>query len=403
MKLTNANVGRCKLPPGKSDVIFWDDELPRFGLRVRAGGGRVWIVQYRTDSGQRREKIGTVPALDADAARRKAKQTLAKVQLGHDPVAEKREKKARAAETFGAIVGRFLAYKKKSIRPRYYQEMERHLMAQAKPLHGLPLASIERRTVAARLGEIAETSGASAADPCRASLSAYFAWAVREGLLVANPAVNTNRYYENEPRERVLSDTELRTIWATLPADYDDGPDQYAAIVKLLLLTGQRRQEIGGLRWPEVDLDREVINLPGERTKNHRDHIVPLSAPAIEILSALPRREGRDLVFGFSGGSYSGWSAAKARLDGRAKLAESWTLHDLRRTVVTRMGDLGVLPHVVEAITNHVSGFRAGVSGVYNLAKYEPEMRRALDLWSDHVMALVEGRASNVVALARPA
>src|SRR5215212_8723449 len=112
MRLTSANIGRLKLPPGKTDAIYWDSELPRFGLRLRAGGGRVWIVQYRTDTGQRREKIGTTSTLDADTARKKAKQILAKVQLGHDPVAEKRERRERAAETFGAIVGRFLAQKR---------------------------------------------------------------------------------------------------------------------------------------------------------------------------------------------------------------------------------------------------------------------------------------------------
>jgi integrase len=398
MKLTNANMGRLKLPLGKADAILWDDDLPRFGLRLRAGGSRAWIVQYRTDSGQRREKIGTCPPLDADAARKKAKQILAKVQLGHDPAAEKRTKALRASETFGAKIVRFLARKKAQARPRYYQEIERHLNVQAKPLHGLPLTSIERRTIAALLGDIAQRS-ASAADHCRASLSAFFVWAMKEGLIETNPVANTNRHSDAKARERVLSNAEIAKVWSALPADHEAAPDQYAAIVKLLLLTGQRRQEIAALRWSEIDFERAVISLPGERTKNHRDHEVPLSEAALKILVTIPRWENRDLVFGFGEGAFSGWSHCKARLDAKAKI-EPFTLHDLRRTLVTKMGeDLGILPHVVEAITNHISGFRAGVAGVYNKAVYAAEKRQALDRWADHLIAIVEGRESNVTTL----
>jgi integrase len=399
MKLTRENIGRLKLPSGKTDFIHWDDALPRFGLRLRPTGRHCWVVQYRTDSGQRRETIGTVAVLEADAARRKAKQILAKVQLGHDPAAEKRARQAQAAETFGAFVDRYLARQKARLRWRSYLEVERHLTVQAKPLHDLPLVRIERRTIAARIGTIAETSGPVAADRCRTSLSGFFSWAIREGLVETNPVSNTNRHSEDKPRDRVLSDNELRAVWAALPTDHEGGPDYYAAIVKLLLLTGQRRQEIAALRWSEIDFERAVISLPGERTKNHRDHEIPLSATALKILSAIPRHEGREFVFGWGVAGFSGWSHCKARLDEKAKI-EPWTLHDLRRTMVTKMGeDLGILPHVVEAITNHISGFKAGVAGVYNKAVYAAEKRQALDRWADHLTAIVEGRASNVVSL----
>jgi integrase len=170
--------------------------------------------------------------------------------------------------------------------------------------------------------------------------------------------------------------------------------DQYGAIVRLLVLTGQRREEIGGLRWSEMDLVRRVISLPGERTKNGRPHEIPVTAAVIAVIEAQPRRGARDLIFGDGSGSFQGWSRAKAALDKRiAKSAGNalapWRLHDVRRTVATSMADLGVQPHVVEAVLNHVSGHKAGVAGVYNRSLYAAEKRAALELWAIHVLSLV--------------
>jgi integrase len=397
LKLTKQNTGRLNLAPGKTDAIYWDDNLKGFGLRLRAGGSRVWIAQYRTDTGQRREKIGSADKIDADAARKAAKQILARVTAGHDPAAEKRERQMKNAETFGAHLVRYLKRQKERLRPRSYREVERHLRIYAKRLHVLPLIKIERRTIAALLGELADRAGAATADCCRASLSAFFVWLTREGILETSPVIHTNRHYDYEPRNRVLTGDELRAVWKALPTD----PGDYAAIVRLLMLTGQRREEIGGLMWSEVDFDRAVIRLPGERTKNHREHEVPLSAPALAILSSVPRREGRDHIFGYGQGAFGGWTCCKARLDDKAKIAP-WVLHDLRRTVVTKMAEeLSILPHVIEAIINHVSGHKAGVAGVYNKAVYAAEKRQALDRWADHLVAIVEGRATNVTPLRR--
>jgi integrase len=402
MKLTKATAERLQLPPGKYDFIAWDDDLPGFGLRLRAGGSRVWIAQYRTDTGQRRETIGRADRLDVDAARKAARKILAKVELGHDPAAEKREKAARKAQIFGAFVDPYLAHKQKRLRLKSYAEVERYLLRDAKPLHDLSLTSITRANIAKLVADLAETAGPAAADRCRTALSSFFVWLIGQGVLEANPVNNTTTHYDYRPRDRVLSDSELAAIWKALPADYDGVPDNYAAIVKLLALTGQRRQEIGALRWSEVELDLAIITLPPERTKNHRAHIVPLSAPAVEILRRVPRFATRDLVFGSTGeGGYTRWSVSKQMLDKEARLAP-WTLHDLRRTMITKMGeDLGVQPHVVEAIANHVSGHKAGVAGVYNKAVYANEKRVALDRWADHLMAIVEGRESNVTTLRR--
>jgi integrase len=231
-----------------------------------------------------------------------------------------------------------------------------------------------------------------------------FNWAIREGLdIAANPVLGTNRPAEPKSRERVLTDSELAEIWATF------GDDDYGRIVKLLMLTAQRRDEVGGMRWTELDSDKNVWTIPSTRTKNHREHTVPLTDAAIALIPL--RREGREHVFGDgprrkgdSHRGFSGWSKSKAALDARILAARQkaadagveaeplpdWRLHDLRRTAATVMADrLGVLPHIVEAVLNHVSGHRAGVAGVYNLARYEAEKRAALRAWTDYVNGIV--------------
>jgi len=150
-----------------------------------------------------------------------------------------------------------------------------------------------------------------------------------------------------------------------------------------------------------ADSTRALIALPGRRTKNGRPHDVPLSRAALEALSGHPRRDDRDLVFGEGEGSFSGWSKAKTALDERCRVKD-WTLHDLRRTAATRMADLGVQPHVIEAVLNHVSGHKAGVAGIYNRSTYAAEKRAALDLWANHLMvAIAQADGSNVTKLKR--
>lgn len=300
------------------------------------------------------------------------------------------------AETFEAVASQFLERQKKRLRPRSYPDVERHLLVHSKALHRLLLAKISKRDIASCLTAVEKNSGAVTHNRVRTSLSTLFAWAMSKGLVESNPVIGTERNKEHS-RDRVLEPAELRAIWSALP------DDDFGDILKLLALTGQRAGEIAALRWSEVQDDQIV--LPGERTKNHRPHIVPLSTAAQEILAALPRRTGRDLVFGSGKGPFSGWSSCKNRLD--ARIAEAgkplahWTPHDLRRTAATGMAKLGVLPHVIEAVLNHVSGHKAGVAGIYNRATYDKEKRDALNVWADHVMAIVEGRVATVVPLKR--
>lgn len=412
MKLTSAKVQTLKLPAGKSEAIFFDDDLPGFGIRLRERGSRTWIFQYKLGSKQRRMTLGSASAITVEKARKGyrnkngkdvpgAEQLHARVKLGQDPASDKAHDRAGAAKTFEAIATEYLEHQRARLRPRSYPDLERHLTKHAKALHELQLAKIARGDIAPVIKAVAKNSGQVTANRVRTSLSSFFAWAMKQGIVDANPVIGTERNKE-QSRERVLAPFELRAIWEAL------GNDHYSAIIKLLALTGQRAGEIAGLRWSEI-CDGMIV-LPGQRTKNHRPHVVPLSAPARAIIEAQQTREGRDLIFGRHAGSgpFSGWSRSKNDLD--ATIAEKtgkslphWTPHDLRRTAATNMAELGIQPHAIEAILNHVSGHKAGVAGIYNRSSYEREKKAGLDLWAEHLTAIVEGRESNVTPIRRPA
>jgi integrase len=400
IKLSNASVAGLKLPEGKSELLVFDDTLPGFGVRLRAGGKRSWIAQYRTGRQQRRLSLGTVEAVDAAEARKRAKASFARVQLGHDPQAEKIEARTPKARelTLSDAVEKYLPYVERKLKAATYSGVVLHLRKHWSPLHAYELQNLERRHVAAELSQIAASSGPYGANRSRAALSALFAWAIGEGLADANPVLGTNKATEETARDRVLSDNEVGLVWRNA------GTGQYGAIVRLLLLTAQRREEIAAMQWSELRLDEGLWSLPASRTKNGRAHDAPLSQPTIEILRAQREQPGRELVFGEGAGPFQGWSNAKKALDKRlqaAGMTAPWRLHDLRRTAATRMNELGVLPHVVEAVLNHISGQKAGVAGIYNRASYAAEKRQTLDLWAEHVLALAEGREANIVPLRR--
>jgi integrase len=404
VKLTATSVRALALPAGKGDYIVFDTDVPGFGLRLRAEGSRGFVFQYKIGSKQRRMALGAASAISIGDARKTAERLYAQAKLGLDPAGDKAEAKAAASETFAAIVPGFLAHQRSHLRRRSYRDAERHLLVHLRTLHGLQLAKITRRDVAACLATVAEKSGKPTYNRARSSLSGFFAWAMTRGLLEANVVVGT-RPYKEVARERVLTAAELRTIWSVL------GEDHFSIIVRLLMLTGQRANEIAGLRWSEVRLDDDLIVLPAERVKNKRSHSIPLSAIAHDIIANQPRRvtatgAPRDLIFGVGAGPFSGWAHCKDKLDATiarvtgAPLAP-WRIHDIRRTVATRMGELGVQPHAIECCLNHSGGFRAGVGGVYNKAAYKREMRQALDRWATHLATITEGHAGAVVPLKR--
>jgi integrase len=405
MRLTEGTVSELELPPGKSELIVFDDKLAGFGIRLRSGGSRTWIAQYRIGNKQRREKLGTFPNLKANEAREAARRTLNRAGLGYDPQAEKIADRAKAKNTIDSIIDDYLAFKADKVRARTHEETERYLRKHWKPLHRMQIDKIELADVAACLRAIIRTNGEVAALRARVALSNLFVWAMREGIAKSNPVINTNKPDEPEARDRVLSEGEIAEIWAACR------DDDYGRIVKLALLTAARRDEVSGMLWDEIAVERATWSIPGDRTKNGRPLVLPLSATALEILKNVNRRENRVHVFGAGEGGFSGWSKAKAALDVRilearqkkdakAKAMKDWRFHDLRRTCATIMADkLGVLPHVIEAVLNHVSGHKAGVAGVYNRALYEREMRDALTRLADYVEAVIDGRDPKVVPL----
>jgi integrase len=396
MQLTAKSVRELPLPEGKSDHVYWDDTITGLGLRIRASGARVLIFQYGRQP-TRRMKLGKVGAVSLEEARSTAKTLHLRVQLGEDPAAEVAERKTEKAETFEAVLKTYLTWKRRQVRASTMSEVERHLLVYAAPLHGTPLIKLERRQVAAVLTTLAQDSGDVTANRVRSSICAFLGWAIGQGIIDVNVAIGTNRQ-EEKARNRVLEESELRTVWNALPAG------QFGSIVKLLVLTGQRADEIAGLQWKEVREDR--IELPGERTKNGKPHMIPLSGPARAILDAQPR-QGSEFVFpSLTGRAFRSWARHKSLLDAAIAKASGeplkhWTIHDLRRTTVTHMGEIGILPHVVEAVINHISGHKAGVAGTYNYATYEPERRTALARWAEHITAVVEDRPSNVEPLRR--
>ena len=335
----------------------------------RQTNGVFYYVRYRHNGRQVVRSIGRHGPWTPDTARAKALQLLGEVAGGTDPFAQ-----ALAGEGFAAALDRYLARKQGSLKPASFTETERYLRLRCALLHRLKLAEIDRRKVAALLGDIETAYGPASRNRARSALSAFYTWAIQEGLAEINPVAGTGKAIENGSRERVLSPEEIKALWRAL------GDDFFSDIVRLLLLTGQRRTEISKLQWSEVDLNRRVIVLAPDRTKNSRSHEVPLSSQALAILERVPRRNSSDYLFSERG--FCNWDRGKAKLDQRVGIAP-WTLHDLRRTCATQLGELGVQPHHIEAILNHYSGHRSGVSGVYQRAKYADDMRTALQRWAD--------------------
>jgi integrase len=376
---TKAAVRKMQCPPGRSESLFWDAALRGFGMRALRSGRRSWIYQYRDEHGRtRRMVLGDVSAVNLETARETARQKAAGVAQGANPSLER--KKKRAAGTVFEIVEGYLAYAKERQRSRSFRETERHLLIHAAPLHHDRVETVRRGEIAGLLGRIAAKSGPIAANRLRAALSALWTWSLRTGLIDAdiNPVAFTVRQLEKS-RDRILSGPELRAVWRVT----GDGKD-YSRIVRLCLLTGCRRDEIGSLRWDEIQNDR--IAFSPSRMKGNLSHEISL-LPMIS--STLPERpdDASGFVFGRRGTGFSGWSKSKLDLD--AKLAglglemPSWGLHDFRRTLSTRLHDTGVEPLVIEALLAHK---QQGVAAVYNRASFREAKRAALIRWHEIVV-----------------
>jgi integrase len=345
---------------------MWDTTVRGFGVR-RQRRDAFYVLKYRVGGKQRFVTIGRHGSpWTPETARREAQRLLGAVASGADPAAPSE------TETLEAVMEAYLRQSISWQRPNSHMQIARYLRQHWAPLHRKPINEVQRKDIAAVLRTLSGQTAVCA----RMALSTMFNWAIREGYdLVANPVTGTNRPKGAAQRERVLTNEELAAVWRTCR------DDDFGRIVRLLMLTGQRRNEVGHMAWDELAGD--VWTIPASRTKNKRTHVIPLTPLALSLLGGLPTNaSGRIFTIG-------SWSRTKARLDAALGLPR-WCLHDLRRTAATGMADLGVLPHVVEAVLNHLSGTRAGVAGIYNRARYSEEVRDALQRWSAHVAKIVE-------------
>jgi integrase len=399
MKLTQRRIETLECPPGRKDMLVFDDEQRGLAVRVTAGGGKSFLAQYSFVGSKRRIPLGSCSAISLFDARLAARQIVGAVAGGKDPANERKSvalDAKRKALTLGALIGQWDKLHLSSKRPNYAIAASSALRRSFGKHLDAPAADLDRPTVVRVLDDLAKDGKTPMAGATARYGSSLFGWAVKRGALAFNP-------FQRVPvaptvrRDRVLSDDEVRRVWKST-----EGPGAFNAIVRALLLTGQRREEVSGLMWGELDPDFSGWTLPAARSKNGQPHVIPLSEEMQKLLRAQPRVAGTDLVFPGERGLFSGWSKSKARLDRRSSVS-SWTLHDLRRTVATGLQKLGIRLEVTEAILNHVSGSRAGIVGVYQRHSWSDEKRAALNAWGAHVEAIIRrcDSGENVVAFTR--
>jgi integrase len=403
-KLTVAAIEN--LPPGTIRREVPDGKISGLYLVLQPSGAKSWALRYRSAGKPSKHTIGSYPAISLARARELAQQAAGAIAEGRDPHSEKVEARRAVAlasradrDTVDKVAESFVErYAKPNTRETSWRETKRILDKEVVPCwRGRRIQDISRRDVIELLDGITDRGKTIMANRVLAAMRRMFSWCVERGMIEASPCASVKAPAAERSRDRVLADDELRTVWAACEDLGIFGP-----LVRLLILTGQRRDEVANMRWTEVDLSAKTWTLPRERSKNDAEHTIPLSEAAVGVLKGLPRIAGKGYVFTSTGeGAVSGFSRAKERLDKRLPGVERWTFHDLRRTAASGMARLGQPVHVVEAVLNHRSGTIRGVARVYNRYSYEPEKRGALDAWSRYVKQLVSREpAGNVVELA---
>lgn len=393
---------------GNGEAILWDEKIAGFGLKVTATGSKTYLFQYRIGGRggkTRRYTIGRHGTWTPDKARKEAERVSMLAAQGIDPQQQKQDRMRRAISlAFAPYSKRFVDDCLKVRWKASYKDGEALLARYAVPVLGnKPLPDIDRVDIRAVLQPVRKKVAT-----CRnlfAVLRRLFRWAVSEGDLTISPIMGMEPPPLPVKRDRVLSERELRLVWRASEKEvYPFGP-----LIRLLIITGQRLEEVSGLRWSEVDKGQSMWTLPAERAKNGNATKVPLSNLAFAELQVLAKRSGRKdgwprtgFVFSTTGeSSVSGHSRAKRRLDRRISelaieegepVVAPWRFHDLRRSFATGMQRLGVRFEVTEAILNHLSGAKAGVAGVYQLHTWDLEKSEALQAWADHLIAILGRR-----------
>ncbi len=387
-------------PSGRDE--YFDEHTSGLGLRVGIRSKTFFVMPRVLRQGkwkQERISLGKVGEITLAETRESAKKTLATAAAGQIPNEVGKDHRAAlvrdSENSFGKVRADFIPVYRIKRGGKLYQPAPRTLKAINTVLESLkawddrPMASISQTEIQEWHDRYVAAGKESAANRYLADLKIFFKWAKARGFIKINPAAEVVKGGAYQSRERVLSQNELVAIWNATAEDHP-----YHRIVRLLILMGQRRDEVGAMAWSELDMEAAIWNLTAttiERAKNRRQHLIPLSSPTLDILKSIPKGE-TGLVFpNRNKGPFSDWSGNKGRLDAALDI-EPWRLHDLRRSMITHMSeDLGILPHVVESVVNHVSGFRSGVAGVYNRAQYLTERRQALDAWAEHILGLVKG------------
>src|SRR6516164_11542511 len=377
----------------KIDAVYWDSKIAGFGLRFRRGGKRTFVLQYKFNGADKRMTLGQYPGVTAKKARQLAQKALGEKAEGKDPQADRRAAKVKPAQTtLAELIDLYLLDRKPELRPISFYETERYLRKAWRPLHGRPVKEIQLSEVAKILDQMKHASGKTAAARARGSLSAVFGWAMQRGHASANPVIGTANPDPHTQGERVLSNDELRALW-----NATGGANDYDRIVRILILTGCRKSEVGGMRWSEFYKDRTAWTIPASRTKNGKSCTLPLPRMFWNIIAGITQRDGTDNLFGYSDRGFRTWTHPKKALDKRAGVS-NWTHHDLRRTFRTGLGKLGIPPHIAELCINHSKG---GLIAVYDKHRYEGEIAAALAQWADHVREITTGIEPTVVPMRR--
>jgi len=415
--LTDQQIKKARAAPGGKRYILWDSLTPSLGLRVTDRGHKSFLVQRRVNGRMVKLTLGEYPAVSLAKAREDAREALTSMSRGVDPRQTNFAPVTASAlrkDSFEGAVDTYIRREvEKNRRIRTQQEITRTLRKVLVPKWGsLPLMAIGPRHVVEMLDEFMDAEKPIMANRTLAILQRFFGWCIERHLLETNPCTRVRKPAKEQTRSRVLDDDELREVWlASEGLGWPFGP-----FFQALILTGQRRSEVAGMLWGEIDAQRHQWMLSANRTKNAREHIIPLSAGMQSLLAVAPKygredepddvRNARPIFTTNGKTGVSGYSRAKARLDAiilatRRKQAEengrdpanakplpAWILHDLRRSCATGMARIGVAPHVIEMVLNHASGSRSGIAGVYQRHPYMEERRQGLERWSQHLCTL---------------
>jgi len=372
-------------PVTAKDTVYWDAGLPGFGVKVTPRGRKVFIVLYRTGgAGSRLRKytIGPYGRVTVAMARVQAQKVFAARLDGRDPAAEKANSRRRlVVDRVDGLVESFIVDRLSGLRsgPLVAKRLRTDVLPRwgTKSIH-----EIKRRDIIDLVSEVAQR-GPGANRNIAKVLKTFFRWCVGRAVIDHSPVEGLSLRPPDRVRDRALDDRELAVV--ILTARQMSGP--FGAILEVLALTGQRREEVAQMVWSEIDEASRVWHIPSERAKNARAHLVHLSDPAWAIIKERPRHS-RFVFANSKGNNFQNFKAAKAALDRLSGITQ-WRIHDLRRTVVTGMARLGVPPHVADKILNHQSGTISGVAAVYQKHEFLAERKDALERWGRHVADII--------------